>query len=68
MNQAANNDLERPAALHAALLIRCWREGEQWRFMLENVATRERRGFDSLDALFLFIQESLVGRGHPDEI
>jgi hypothetical protein len=66
MNQGHYNDLERPEPLSAAFLIRCWREGERWRFVVENVATRKRQGFDSLEALFDFIRDSLVGRGHLD--
>lgn len=46
-----------PNPLYVAFLVRCWREDEQVRLVLENVATREREGFDSFEALVARLQE-----------
>jgi hypothetical protein len=53
-----------PAAQpEVAFLLRCWREGDQWRFLLENVATRERLGFEHLQAICRHLEEALRGPG-----
>ena len=53
-------------------LLRCWQEGEttsgqnpHWRFLVEEVLQDERRrkGFNSLSALFAFLQAELSGDG-----
>lgn len=31
--------------LRKSFLIRCWQQGGEWRFMLEDVVTRERQAF-----------------------
>lgn len=60
MNQEPNHQHQGRNPLYLAFLIRCWPEDHQWRFMLENVATRERQGFDSFDALHLYVERLLV--------
>jgi hypothetical protein len=53
--------------LRRAYLVRCWQEGApdsdrtpQWRFSVEEVLhKRQRRDFDSLDALFAFLRDEL---------
>lgn len=42
----AEDDLSPP--LSKAFLIRCWQHEGQWRFMIEDVATRERQLFVGL--------------------
>jgi hypothetical protein len=51
MNRRSQRAGESTGRLYSAFVVRCWREGEQWRFLLENVATRERQGFDNFKAL-----------------
>jgi hypothetical protein len=55
--------------LRRAYLVRCWQEGApdsngmpQWRFSVEEVLhKRQRRGFDSLEALVAFLRDELNG-------
>lgn len=55
--------------LQRAYLLRCWQEGElaRWRFSLEEIARQRRRqGFDSLEAMFHFLQADLAnGEDEP---
>jgi hypothetical protein len=46
-----------------AFLLRCWRESDQWRFLLENVAARERQGFEHLHARCRQVEEGLQEPG-----
>jgi hypothetical protein len=50
-----------PARYHAYLL-RLWQTGEddtaEWRALLEDPHTGERRGFADLDSLFAFLNET----------
>lgn len=52
-----------------AYLLRCWPEGEamddkapHWRFSLEEILKKEprRRGFDTLEALIVFLRAELA--------
>jgi hypothetical protein len=59
---------------HRAYLVRCWREDAApgslpvWRFTLEEVLHRgKRRGFNSLAALFAFLEAELGAEDKPDE-
>lgn len=68
---AASGKRGRP---HRAYLLRCWREGAApgglpvWRFTLEEVLHRgRRRGFNSLAALFVFLEAALGAEDEPDE-
>ncbi len=38
-----NRKQEQSPAISKAFLIRCWQQDEEWRFILEDVATRERQ-------------------------
>jgi hypothetical protein len=60
--------------LHRAYLLRCWQEEASdpngtpgWRFSVEEVLhERQRRGFDSLEALVAFLRDELAdGEGDP---
>ena len=35
----------KPPPLRKAFLIRCWQQEEEWRYMLEDISTRERKVF-----------------------
>jgi hypothetical protein len=50
-----------PIKLQAAFLIRCWREGERWRYSVEDVASRRRRRYDNLEELLAGIEGRLSG-------
>lgn len=41
MNRRKNE----PPRLNKAFLIRCWQQDEEWRFTLEDVATKEKQVF-----------------------
>jgi hypothetical protein len=57
---------DRPPS-YRAYMLRCWEaRGERpgqpgtWRFSLENVQTKEKRGFDGLPALVAYLREELA--------
>jgi hypothetical protein len=52
---------------YQAYLLRCWQEGEAWRFSLNEVAGEQRQhGFPDLDALMAFLRREVMGeRGKP---
>jgi hypothetical protein len=62
--------------VYAFYILRCWELRSQpaqtgvWRFILEEPNTGKRRGFASLEALALALQNELVDvktyRRHPD--
>ena len=59
---------------YQAYMLRCWESrGERpgqpgtWRFSLENVETKEKRGFGDLAALVAFMEEELQ-RNQPAQI
>ena len=59
---------------YRAYLLRCWEaRGERpgqpgtWRYSLENVETKEKRGFGDLAALVAFMEEELQ-RNQPAQI
>jgi len=56
MNEHLDHSHSQPRQLIAAFLVRCWREGEQWRYLLEDVNTKERKGFSSVETLCLFLE------------
>jgi hypothetical protein len=43
--------------LQSAFLIRCWRDGQVQRFMLEDVVTRKRQHFDNFEQLLVQLRE-----------
>ncbi|WP_420627977.1 hypothetical protein [Candidatus Leptofilum sp.] len=49
--------------LYHAYLLRCWQENDaksdtpSWRFSLEGVRDKQRRGFADLDTLLEFLQQ-----------
>ena len=45
MTRKAKAENWRQQRLHQAFLIRCWQQEGEWRFMLEDVSTRERQVF-----------------------
>jgi hypothetical protein len=64
---------ERPPH-YRAYMLRCWEaRGERpsplgaWRFSLENVQTKEKRGFSDLAALVAFVEEELKA-GQAEQI
>lgn len=59
MNERPEGQTHEPNQPYAAFLVRCWREGDQWRIVLEDVATRERRGFSTFEALLEALQVHL---------
>lgn len=45
---------------YRAFLLRCWQEGEAWRYSVESAGDEEgRRGFGSLEALVAWLQAAL---------
>lgn len=46
--------VERPPAYHAYLL-RCWLDGSNWRYSLEEVGSGKRQGFATLDEFVTFL-------------
>lgn len=49
-----------PIRPQAAYLIRCWREGETWRYSVEEIASRRRRRYDSVGALLAALRIRLI--------
>jgi hypothetical protein len=49
---------------HRSYLLRIWRAGNrdapEWRFLLEDVLTRERQAFVDLDSLMVFLTVQLL--------
>lgn len=56
MNERPERQPPKPNPPYAAFLVRCWRNGDHWRVVLENVATRERLGFSSMEAFLEALQ------------
>jgi hypothetical protein len=55
-------------ATYQVYLLRAWRERPAspghpavWRFSLEDVRTRQRRGFGSLEGLVAFLRAEVIG-------
>ena len=59
MKRRADRGKDRPGRLYTAFLVRIRREDGQWRYFLENVATRDRGGFTRLEALCRYVQHYL---------
>jgi len=60
-------------ATYQVFLLRVWRERPAspgrpavWRFSLEDVRTRERRGFGDLEALVAFLRAEVIGGRSTD--
>jgi hypothetical protein len=51
----------------AAFLVRYWRDGAQWRIVLEDVASREQWGFGSLEAFLEALQAMLADNAFPGD-
>lgn len=47
-------------ARYHSYLLRCWREGEEWRFTLEDVLQRRRWGFRSLPDMLIALEQRLA--------
>ena len=63
-NDAASANKKPTGAKHPhyrAYLIRCWWEGQNWRYSLETIPDRHRQGFDSLEALIEALWAELGG-------
>lgn len=56
MTERPERQPSQPDLSYTAFLVRCWRDGDQWRIVLEEVATRERRGFSSVEAFLAALQ------------
>lgn len=56
MNERLQRSTHDANPLYTAFVVRCWREGEEWRIVLEEVATRECHGFGSVDAFLEALQ------------
>jgi hypothetical protein len=50
-------------ASYTTYVLRCWREGSNWRYSLEEVGSGERQGFASLDEFVAF----LLARSAPPD-
>ncbi len=49
------------SSTYRAYLIRCWQEGEYWRFILETIGPdRPRRGFGRFEEMVAFLQAALT--------
>ena len=53
----------REPSVGATFVLRCWLEGSNWRYSLEEVGTGKRQGFAGLDEFvsFLLARENLPG-------
>jgi hypothetical protein len=40
---------------YIAYLLRCWQEGDSWRYSLEEIGTDKRHGFATLDEFVSFL-------------
>ena len=47
-------DVKSPST-YKAFLLRCWLDGQAWRYSLEEVGSSMRQGFATLDELVLFL-------------
>ena len=47
----------------AAFLIRCWHEADTWRFSVEDITSRQRRRYDSVEELLAALRERMP---HPN--
>ena len=57
------------SSYYVAFLIRCWREGNSWHFMLETIGkTRgQQHGFVGYEQLSLFLKQQFIEQdGDPD--
>ncbi|MCP4419277.1 MAG: hypothetical protein GY805_21900 [Chloroflexi bacterium] len=53
--------LDRKALDYRAFLMRCWREGNRWRFTVESIGQdRKQHGFISLEMMITFLREHLA--------
>ena len=63
MAQTPDHD-SREMRPYQAYLVRCWRDGQAWRFSLESIGRDRRRlGFNRLDELMAHIQANLAKEG-----
>ena len=53
----------RESATYITYILRCWQEGSNWRYSLEEVGVGERHGFASLDEFVAF----MLARATPPE-
>lgn len=61
-------DIPKKASRQLSYIVRCWqepsihagREIKVWRFSLQNPRTKQRRGFATLEALLISLQEELA--------
>ena len=45
----------KPPSTYKAYVLRCWLNGNDWRYSLEEVGSGTRHGFATLDELVLFL-------------
>ena len=61
-------DIPKKASRYLSYIVRCWqepsvhagRETKVWRFSLQNPSTNQQRGFATLEALLIALQEELA--------
>jgi hypothetical protein len=67
-------DVTKKPCRYIFYILRCWqessvhfgRETKVWRFSLQNPRTNQRRGFATLEALLVSLQEELMDeKGNP---
>lgn len=59
MKQEPQGQSSEQKTYYVAILVRSWRDGKQLRFMVENVTTREKHGFDSFESVNSYLKELL---------
>ena len=58
MNQELQSQPSEQKPLYIAIMVRCWQDGQQFRFMVENVATRERRAFENYESVNSYLRRN----------
>jgi len=53
----------RTPATYTTYILRCWQEGANWRYSLEEIGSGKRQGFAGLDDFVAFL---LARTGQPD--
>lgn len=60
-------DKGRPAGRgYQAYLLRCWQEGDEWRYSLEVIGHGRRQGFVALPGLLAALESELAALIRPD--
>ncbi len=51
-----------------AYLVRCWREGERWRFSLEMIGSRRQLAYEEYEALVAALSTELKKLADVEEV